>query len=71
MSLRYPHSPAGTAELFRAAHGPTAHAFATLDVEERAELALQVASHWRRSHRSTARGTMHVAEYVEVVAVRR
>jgi SAM-dependent methyltransferase len=71
ISMRYPHTPAGTAELFRAAHGPTVHAFASLDVDDRAEFALQVLSHWRRSHRSTSRGTAVSAEYLEVVAVRR
>jgi SAM-dependent methyltransferase len=71
ISLRYPHTPAGTAELFRAAHGPTVHAFETLDVDERAEFALQVSSHWRRSHRSTARDTLQTTEYLEIVAIRR
>ena len=71
IALRYPHTSAGTAELYRAAHGPTAHAFETLDVDERAEFALQVSSHWRRSHRSTARDTLQTTEYLEIVAVRR
>lgn len=71
LSLRYPHTPAGTAELFRAAHGPTVHAFDSLDVDERAEFASRVTSHWCVSRRPTARGTSRTAEYLELVAVRR
>jgi hypothetical protein len=70
ISLTYPHTPAGTAELFRAAHGPTVRAFDLLHVDERAAFALQLSSHWSRSHRPRARVTMQTAEYLEIVAAR-
>ena len=47
------------------------HEFDSLDVDERAEFALQVSMHWRRSHRSTERATARSVEYLELVAVRR
>lgn len=72
-TLRYPHTPAGTAELFRAAFGPTARALAALDEDRRAELAADLAVHWAWHARAAAAGaaTEVAAEYLEVTAVRR
>ena len=69
--LRYPHTPSGTAELFRAAHGPTVWAFESLDEDRRALLAADLAAHFARHRRTSAAGTEVEAEYLEVVAVRR
>jgi SAM-dependent methyltransferase len=70
-SLRYPHTPAGTAELYRAAHGPTVRAFESLDVDGRAALAAALAAHWGRYRRPAAAGTEVGAEFLEVTAVRK
>ena len=71
LAFRYPHTPAGTAELFRAAYGPTVRTFEALDEDRRATLAADLAAHWA-SHSRASDGTTEVdAEYVEVVAVRR
>jgi hypothetical protein len=71
LSLRYPHTPGGTAELFRAAHGPTVRAFESLDEDHRAVLAADLAAHWMRHRRTAAAGTELEAEFLEVIAVRR
>jgi hypothetical protein len=47
------------------------HAIDALDVDERAEFAFQLSSHWRRSHRSAAHATARSVEYLELVAIRR
>jgi SAM-dependent methyltransferase len=70
-TLRYPHTPAGTVELFRAAHGPTVRAFELLDEDRRAVLAADLAAHWARHRRSAAAGTEVEVEFLEVTAVRR
>lgn len=69
--LRYPHTPAGTAELFRWAHGPTARAFESLDEDRRAVLAAELAAHWTRHRVRAAAGTEVQAEFLELRAVRR
>jgi SAM-dependent methyltransferase len=71
LTFRYPHTPAGTAELFRGSYGPTVRAFEALDEDRRAALAADLAAHWSRRHRAGAEGTEVDAEYLEVVAVRR
>ena len=71
LTFRYPYSPAGTAELFRAAYGPTVRAFASLDEDGRASFAADLAEHWSWHQRGTAPSTEVDAEYLEVVAVRR
>lgn len=71
LSLGYPHAPAGTAELFRAAYGPTVCAFRTLDEDRRAALAADLTSHWARHRRLTAAGTEVGAEFLELLARRR
>jgi SAM-dependent methyltransferase len=71
LTVRYPHSPGGTAELFRAAYGPTVHAFEPLDEDRRAELAADLTDHWTRHRHATAAGTEVEAEFLELLAVRR
>ena len=71
LTFRYPHTPAGTAELFRTAYGPTVRAFEALDTERRALLAADLADHWARHQRLSAQTTEVDAEYLEVIAIRR
>jgi len=71
LTFRYPHTPAGTAELFRAAYGPTVRAFAALDEDGRAAFAADLAEHWSWHQRGRGVSTEVEAEYLEVIAVRR
>jgi ubiquinone/menaquinone biosynthesis C-methylase UbiE len=71
LTFRYPHTPPGTAELFRTAYGPTVHTFEALDPDGRASLAADLAEHWWRHQRVSGSTTEVDAEYLEVVAVRR
>jgi len=71
LTFRYPHTPAGTAELFRAAYGPTVRAFAALDENGRASFAADLAEHWSWHQRGGSETTEVAAEYLEVIAVRR
>ena len=71
LTFRYPHTPAGTAELFRAAYGPTVRAFAVLDEDGRASFAADLAEHWSWHQHGRGTSTEVDAEYLEVVAVRR
>jgi len=71
LTFRYPHTPAGTAELFRAAYGPTVRAFAALDENGRASFAADLAEHWSWHQRGSDASTEVDAEYLEVIAVRR
>lgn len=73
LTFRFPHTAAGTAELFRGAYGPTVRTFEALDEDRRAAFAGHLAAHWERHRRvDSAIGTTEVdAEYLEVVAVRR
>ena len=71
LTFRYPHTPAGTAELFRAAYGPTVRTFAALDEDGRAAFAADLAEHWAWHQRGSGASTEVDAEYLEVVAVRR
>jgi ubiquinone/menaquinone biosynthesis C-methylase UbiE len=71
LTFRYPHTPAGTAELFRVAYGPTVRAFAALDADGRAAFATDLAEHWAWHQRGSGTSTEVDAEYLEVVAVRR
>jgi SAM-dependent methyltransferase len=70
LTFRYPHSPAGTARLFRAAYGPTVRVFEALDEDGRASFARELAAHWWSHQRGTGAITEVDAEYLEVVAVR-
>lgn len=70
LTFRYPHTPLGTAELFRTAYGPTVRAFAALDEDRRAVFAADLAAHWTWHQRGES-STEVDSEYLEVVAVRR
>jgi ubiquinone/menaquinone biosynthesis C-methylase UbiE len=71
LTFRYPYTPAGTAELFRTAYGPTVRTFEALDEDRRAAFAADLEVHWTRHQRAGAATTEVDAEYLEVVAVRR
>ena len=71
LTFRYPHTPAGTAELFRGAYGPTVRTFEALDEDRRAALAAELTAHWTAHHRAGAPMTEVDSEYLEVVATRR
>lgn len=71
LTFRYPLAPAGTAELFCAAYGPTVRTLEALDEERRALMRRDLAEHWSRHQRPGAHATEVDAEYLEVVAVRR
>jgi len=70
LTFHYPSTPAGTAELFRTAYGPTVRAFAVLDEDRRATFAADLAAHWSW-HQRAENATEVDSEYLEVVAVRR
>lgn len=71
LTFNYPHMPAGTADLFRGAYGPTVRAMAVLDTERREQLAAELADLWQSHQRPGAIVTEVDAEYLEVIAVRR
>ena len=71
LTFRYPHTSAGTAELFRASYGPTVRAFEALDEDHRARLAADLSDHWARHQRPAAYATEVDAQYLEVIATRR
>jgi 2-polyprenyl-3-methyl-5-hydroxy-6-metoxy-1,4-benzoquinol methylase len=71
LTFAYPHTPAGTAELFRAAYGPTVRTFEALDEDRRAALAAELTALWTQHHRTGAPMTEVDSEYLEVVATRR
>ncbi len=69
--FRYPHTPAGTAELFRASYGPTVRTFEAIDEDTRAVFAAELAAHWTDHNRGPAGTTLVESEYLEVIAIRR
>jgi hypothetical protein len=71
LRFRYPHTPAGTAELFRGTYGPTVKAFEALDEDRRAAFAADLAAHWTKGQQATGNVTEVDSEYVEVIATRR
>lgn len=71
LTFRYPHTPAGIAELFRGSYGPTVRTFEALDEDRRARFAAELTGHWTRHQRPAVDVTEVDAEYLEVVAVRR
>lgn len=71
LTFRYPHTPAGTAELFRTAYGPTVRTFEALAEERRDALAADLAAHWARHQRPGAQTTEVDSEYLEIIAIRR
>jgi len=70
LTFHYFHTPAGTAELFRAAYGPTVRTFEALDEDGRASFAAALREHWTRHNRPGSTSTEVESEYLEVVAVR-
>lgn len=71
LTFRYPHSPRGTAELFRAAYGPTVTVMQALDEDGRAQLHAELSDHWARNALDAAGFTEVESEYLEVMATRR
>jgi len=71
LTFLYPHPPAGTAELFRKAYGPTVRVFEALDEDGRESFAAELAAHWSNHQRGSDALTVVDAEYLEVVATRR
>ena len=71
LTFRYPHTPDGTAQLFRTSYGPTVRTFEALDKELRPQLAAALVDHWESHQKTEARMTKVDAEYLEVIAVRR
>ncbi|MFL5502750.1 MAG: class I SAM-dependent methyltransferase [Gemmatimonadaceae bacterium] len=71
LTFRYPHTPGGTAKLFRTAYGPTVQTLEMLDNESRGMLASDLADLWADHQRIGAAGTVVDSEYLEVIAVRR
>ena len=71
LTFRFPHSPAGTAELFRASYGPTVRTLEAITEDQRAEFGQRLRELWESAHRAGASGTEVDSEYLEVVATRR
>ena len=71
LTFRYPSTPAGTAELFRGAYGPTVKTFDALDEDQRSSFAAELTAHWTAHHRTGGAATEVDSEYLEVIAVRR
>ena len=71
LTFRYPYTPAGTAELFRTAYGPTVRTMESLDDDSRARLARELAGHWAQHQRPESETTKVESEYLEVIATRK
>ena len=71
LTFRYPHTPGGTAKLFRTSYGPTVRAFEALDNDRRLLLAADLMDLWSAHQRPGSRMTEVDAEYLEVIAIRR
>lgn len=71
VTFRYPYTPAGTAELFRGAYGPTVRTFEALDEDQRAAFSAELAAHLTSHNRAGVASTEFDSEYLEVIAVRR
>ncbi len=71
LTFRYPHTPAGTAELFRAAYGPTVRTIEGLGEDGRVEFTQRLRELWQRHHVAGERDTVVNSEYLEVIATRR
>ncbi len=71
LTFRYPHTPAGTAQLFATAYGPTVRTLEALDANRRALMVAELVALWERSHKPGAPDTEVDSEYLEVVATRR
>ena len=71
LTFRYPHTPGGTAKLFRTSYGPTVRTFEALDNDQRVLLAADLMDLWSDHQRPGARMTEVDSEYLEVIAIRR
>ena len=70
LTFRYPHSPKGTAELFRTSYGPTVRVFDAITEDQRAAFSAALAELWQSGQRASGNSTEVEAEYLEVLAVR-
>jgi ubiquinone/menaquinone biosynthesis C-methylase UbiE len=70
LTFRYPHSPRGTAELFRTSYGPTIRTFEVISEDQRASFAAELTALWESGQRPHSQLTEVEAEYLEVLAVR-
>jgi ubiquinone/menaquinone biosynthesis C-methylase UbiE len=71
LTFRYPHTPGGTAKLFRSSYGPTVRTLEALDSDSRGSLAAELADLWSDHQREGVTGTVVQSEYLEVIAVKR
>lgn len=71
LRFRFPHTPRGTAELFRAAYGPTVVTLAAIDEDRRATLHAELTEHWVKHDRGGGHHTEVESEYLELIATRR
>jgi SAM-dependent methyltransferase len=71
LRFKYPHSPAGTAELFRGSYGPTVRTFEALDEDGRARFANALRELWTTCAIPGVEATQVDSDYIEVVATRR
>ncbi len=69
--LRYPFPPADVVDLFRSYYGPTFKAFAALEKPKQADLWNDLEQLWSSSNTAKDGSTDVMAEYLEVVAVRK
>lgn len=71
LRFKYPHTPAGTAELFRGTYGPTVRTFEALDEDGRARFSNALRELWTTWAIPGTDGTQVDSEYVEVIATRK
>jgi len=67
----YPFSPAETVEFFRVYYGPMNRAFASLDATGAQKLRNDLEALWTEHNRASDGTTSVLAEYLEVIAVRK
>jgi hypothetical protein len=68
--LNYPFSPSEVVRFFRAYHGPTNRAFASLNRAGRLRLQTEMEALWSRHNLAEGGFTKVDAEWLEVIAVR-
>jgi ubiquinone/menaquinone biosynthesis C-methylase UbiE len=71
LTFRYSYPPAGTADLFRTAYGPTVRAFEALDKTSQTRFASDLVAHWASHQKPGVQNTEVDAEYLEVIAIRK
>ena len=67
----YPFPPSEVVEFFRLYYGPTNRAFASLDDEGQVQLRQELEALWRAHNRAGTDCTTILAEYLEVIGIRR